>query len=119
MEVRVQLDHARPELRQYACLFPRKMVIERRVCLPGSAVSIFFEYFPTFAGKLLAIPRLHRASFKVVDRTGGIAFCGAALGRLATFAISFAQFRSSFSSPVRIHMIVKEFPFLLSVLIAS
>ena len=52
-------------------LMLRVLTYNFRVCLPGNAMSTFLDSFPTFSGKLLAVPCSARAMLSVVDRTLG------------------------------------------------
>ena len=87
----------------------------RRVCFPGSAVSILLEYFPTFSGSLLPVP-CFRAMLKVVDRILGRCVCIVAFDLVEFFAFSLASFASSHSSFDGSHTNVTVFPSLFSVL---
>jgi len=88
-----------------------------RVCLPGNAVSTFLDSFPTFSGKLLAVPLSARAMLSVVDRTLGTGACGSLSCLVASLAFSLAHVQSSSSSPVGNHTTVILLHFLLSSLI--
>ena len=86
------------------------------MCLPGSAISILLEYFPTFSGNPLVY--LARAILRVVDRILGSCVCGVEPCLVAAFAFSLASFMSSFSSLDGSHEIVIVFPSLFSALMA-
>ncbi len=88
-----------------------------RVCLPGNAVSILLEYFPTFSGNPLVVPCLARAMLRVVDRILGSCVCGVVPCLVAAFAFSLASFMSSVSSLDGSHKIVIVFPSLFKALL--
>jgi hypothetical protein len=87
-----------------------------RVCLPGSAMSTFLECFPTFSGSDLTASCLARAILRVVDRILGSCICGIAPCRVAAFAFSLANFKSSFSSLDASHKTFNVFPSLCNAL---
>ena len=80
------------------------------MCLPGNAVSILLECFPTFSGKLLAVSRTVCAVWSAVDLILGPSVCGQASCRVASRAFSLASFMSSLSSLVGIYRAMNTFP---------
>ena len=83
--------------------FYDSLLYNSRVCLPGNAMSILLEYFPTFSGKHLVMPRLARVEFSIVDFIPGSSVCGQDPGRVASFAFSLAIFLSSFLSATGVY----------------
>ena len=89
------------------------------VCLPGNAVSIFFEYFPTSSGSLFDGIFSRHALLRVVDRAPGIGVSRLAPSRVDIFAAFFAKSMRSSNSSVGNQVMVMLFPPLRSLCIAS
>ena len=89
------------------------------VCLPGNAVSILFEYFPTSSGSLFDGIFSRHALLRIVDRAPGIGISGLAPSRVDIFAACFARSTRSSASSVGNQVIVMLLPSLRSLRIAS
>ena len=89
------------------------------VCLPGNAVSIFFECFPTSSGSLFDGIFSRYALLRVVDRAPGIGVSRLAPSRVDIFAASFAKSMRSSNSSVGNQVMVMLFPPLRNLCIAS
>ena len=82
-----------------------------RVCLPGSAVSICFEHFPTLSGSVLVCRCLVIASLILVDlaRCGGTSGLHSPSVAFRAAALAFGPSAKS-SSPAGTHNIRREWP---------